>query len=77
MLAGQTEADADRALELSEYRVLEQLCSRYASRDELDADLEARVAPSEVQWLYVDWLLYANNVVLRADYRELLFGGPQ
>lgn len=54
----------------SEYRVIEQLSARYASREALFEALD----PDATERLYVEWLLYANNVVLRPEYRELLFG---
>jgi hypothetical protein len=53
----------------SEFKIIEQLSRRFVSRDAL---LEA-TAPDDIERLYVDWLLYANNVVLRPEYRELLF----
>lgn len=53
----------------SEYRVIEQLSARYASREQLFEALQ----PDATERLYLEWLLYANNVVLRPDYRDLLF----
>jgi hypothetical protein len=55
----------------NEYQVTEALYARFASRDEV----VAAVAPSSVaERFFLDWLLYANNVQLRPEYRELLFG---
>lgn len=53
-----------------EYRLTEHLYARYGDR----AALVAAVAPATpAERLYLDWLLYANNVILRPEYRELLF----
>ena len=64
----------DPAERLSEYRVLERLSARFATREALFAELESTLELDDVQRLHVEWVLYANNVVLRTDYRELLFG---
>ena len=57
--------------EMNEYQLTRHLYGRFTSR----AELVAAVAPDgPVEELFVDWLLYANNVQLRAEYRELLFG---
>ncbi len=53
----------------SEYRLVEHLSARFSS----PAALMDAVQPDATERLYLEWLLYANNVVLRADYRELLF----
>jgi hypothetical protein len=55
--------------EWTEYKVIEQLSRRYASHDALLAAVE----PNLIERLYVEWLLYANNVQLRSDYAELMF----
>jgi hypothetical protein len=57
--------------EMNEYQLTRHLYGRFTSR----AELVAAVAPAgPVEQLFVDWLLYRNNVQLRAEYRELLFG---
>lgn len=53
----------------SEYRLVEHLSARFSSRDAIVEALQ----PEPTERLYIEWLLYANNVVLRPDYRELLF----
>ncbi len=59
---------------ISEYQLAERLHARFADR----ATLVATVAPvSPAERLYLDHLLYANNVVFRAGYKELLFGPRQ
>lgn len=56
---------------MNEYQLAEQLYSRFSTREEL----VAAVAPENpLERLVVDWLLYVNNVQLRPEYRELLFG---
>lgn len=54
----------------SEYRVIECLSARFASREQLFDALQ----PDPTERLYLEWLLYVNNVVLRPEYRDLLFG---
>lgn len=63
-------------LPISEYKVMRLLYSRYSSLAELRADVLAQVNAPEgsVEALFLEYLLYANNVVLRPEYRELLFG---
>jgi hypothetical protein len=62
-------------LPISEYKVMRLLYSRYSSLPELRADVLAQVSAPEdsVEALFLEYLLYANNVVLRPEYRELLF----
>jgi hypothetical protein len=66
-------ARVQRALALedgwSEYRIVDELSARYPSRDALFEELQ----PDPTERLYLEWLLYAKNVRLRPDYRELLF----
>ncbi|HWO25624.1 MAG TPA: radical SAM protein [Kofleriaceae bacterium] len=59
---------------LSEYRLIERL---YARHDSADAVLRAVAPEGPAERFFLDHLLYENNVVLRPEYRELLFGpGP-
>lgn len=56
---------------MSEYRLIERLYRRHDTVD----DVLRTVAPrDDVERFHLDHLLYANNVVLRPEYRELLFG---
>lgn len=59
---------------LSEYRVTEILYRRFESRDAIVAAVAPR---DDMESLCLDWVLFANNVILRPEYRDLLFGsGP-
>lgn len=53
----------------SEYRLVEHLSARFTT---VEALMDS-VQPDATERLYLEWLLYANNVLLRPDYRELLF----
>ncbi len=54
-----------------EYALARSLYDQFESRE----DVVGAVAPtSAAEALYLDWLLYAYNVVLIPSYRELLFG---
>ncbi len=58
---------------MNEYQLTEQLYSRFSTRDEVIG----AVAPETLaERFFLDWLLYDNNVQLRPEYRELLFGPP-
>ena len=46
---------------------------RHATRDALFAAMEQGMALGPSERLLVEWVLYRNNVMLRADYAELLF----
>jgi hypothetical protein len=63
-------------LSISEYKIIRALYSRYGTLPELRADVLAQVnAPEDsVEALFLEYFLYTNNVVLRPEYRELLFG---
>lgn len=54
----------------SEYKLIGHLSARFESRDALFEVLQ----PDPLERLYTEWLLYTNNVILRPDYRALLFG---
>ncbi|HYO70295.1 MAG TPA: radical SAM protein [Archangium sp.] len=68
---------------LSEYRLAELLYRRYASTEQLLGEVAATlpVASESLEMLYTEWLLYANNILLRPEYKDLLFDqlppGPQ
>jgi len=55
---------------MSEYRTNDQISARFASREQLFEALR----PDPTERLYLEWLLYANNVELRPEYRDLIFG---
>jgi len=61
---------------LSEYELLRHLYERYESTDALIADVVARLRlePGTIGRLYLDYSLYINRVIIRPEYRELLFG---
>jgi hypothetical protein len=56
---------------LSEYALAEQLYSRF---DDDQAVFSTVAARDVAEQLYVAWLLYAHNVVIKPAYRALLFG---
>jgi hypothetical protein len=56
---------------MNEYRLTEHLYSRFSTRAEVVA---AVAAENPAEQFFLDWLLYINNVQLRREYRELLFG---
>lgn len=56
---------------LDEYVVNRSLYERFDSREEI---IEFVAPRTDVERLYLDWLLYSFNVVLVPAYRELLFG---
>ena len=47
----------------------------HAGRRRRGRAVDGKVELAEpIERLYLEWLLYANNVVLRPEYRDLLFG---
>lgn len=56
---------------MNEYQLAEHLYSRFSTRPEVIA---AVAAETPAEQFFLDWLLYVNNVQLRPEYRELLFG---
>lgn len=56
---------------MNEYQLAEHLYSRFSSRDEVFTAV-APATPAEN--MVLEWLMYANNVQIRPEYRELLFG---
>lgn len=55
----------------SEYRLAEHLYGRFENVDSVVRAVSPRNAAER---LYLDWLIYSNNVVLKPEYRDLLFG---
>ncbi|MCG8417209.1 MAG: radical SAM protein [Proteobacteria bacterium] len=70
--------DSETHIELSEYRFMEKLYADYESTGALVEAARRRggFAPESLEYLYLSWLLYANNVCIRPDYRDLLFDPP-
>jgi hypothetical protein len=70
--------DRDGFYDLSEYRVAELLYRRYRSNEELIADVRQHfnLSANTLDLLQLEYLLFDNNVRIRPEYRELLFGIP-
>ncbi|ACY13852.1 B12-binding domain-containing radical SAM protein [Haliangium ochraceum] len=62
-------------VQLSAYRFAEHLYRRYDSDEALIDDVVTRLDATRdsLALLYLRWLLYANNVCIRPEYRTLLF----
>ncbi|ADO68339.1 B12-binding domain-containing radical SAM protein [Stigmatella aurantiaca] len=60
---------------LSEYRLAELLYRKHASTEQLLREVAATLSASSesLELLYVEWLIYANNILIRPEYKELLF----
>lgn len=61
---------------LSEYKIMRLLYARYGSLPQLRAEVLAQMGVKEdsLEALFLEYLLYTHNVVLRSEYREILFG---
>ncbi|WNG35148.1 radical SAM protein [Archangium violaceum] len=72
------QADERGIPRVSEYRLMERLYQRYDSVEQLIEDAGAclDVSGNSLAMLYLQWLLYANNVTIRPEYRDLLFEPP-
>lgn len=67
--------DNGGAIALSEYRLMDRLYARYDDIGALFADVARSldVGDDAVETLYLRYVIHRNNVILRSDYRPLLF----
>lgn len=64
-----------KRIPLSEYKMMRTLYARYDSLDQLRAEVLTPIGarPDSLAALFLEYLLYVHNIVLRPEYRELLF----